>query len=141
MRFSFYIRLIIKKDMENKLKPKILAEIKAELLARKQQILESLEDVSQKNPHEADNLGSKFPEYGDKPDENAQEISDYVADAAAEKVLEKTLADIDSALNRIEKGTYGICKYCGQPISPKRLQARPVASACIACKTELQENE
>lgn len=127
--------------MENNLDPRILAEIKAELLARKQQILESLEDISQKDPHEADNLGSKFPEYGDKPDENAQEISDYTANSAAEKVLEKTLADIEGALNRIEKGTYGICKYCGQPIAPKRLQARPVASACIVCKTELQENE
>ncbi|NCA93521.1 hypothetical protein EOM82_09925, partial [bacterium] len=98
--------------MENNLDPRILAEIKAELLARKQQILESLEDISQKDPHEADNLGSKFPEYGDKPDENAQEISDYTANSAAEKVLEKTLADIEGALNRIEKGTYGICKYC-----------------------------
>lgn len=127
--------------MENNLDPKILAEIKAELLARKQQILESLEDISQKDPHESDNLGSKFPEYGDKPDENAQEISDYSTNSAAEKVLEKTLADIEGALSRIEKGTYGICKYCGQPIAPKRLQARPVASACIACKTELQENE
>ena len=127
--------------MENNLDSKILAEIKAELLARKQQILESLEDISQKDPHEADNLGSKFPEYGDKPDENAQEISDYSTNSAAEKVLEKTLADIEGALSRIEKGTYGICKYCGQPIAPKRLQARPVASACIACKTELQENE
>lgn len=127
--------------MENTLDSKILAEIKAELLARKQQILESLEDISQKDPHEADNLASKFPEYGDKPDENAQEISDYTTNSAAEKVLEKTLADIEGALNRIEKGTYGICKYCGQPIAPKRLQARPVASACITCKTELQENE
>ncbi len=127
--------------MENNLDSKILAEIKAELLARKQQILESLEDISQKDPHEADSLGSKFPEYGDKPDENAQEISDYSTNSAAEKVLEKTLADIEGALSRIEKGTYGICKYCGQPIAPKRLQARPVASACIACKTELQENE
>lgn len=127
--------------MENNLDSKILAEIKAELLARKQQILESLEDISQKDPHESDNLGSKFPEYGDKPDENAQEISDYSTNSAAEKVLEKTLADIEGALSRIEKGTYGICKYCGQPIAPKRLQARPVASACIACKTELQENE
>lgn len=127
--------------MDNTLDPKIIADIKKELLARKQEILDNLNDISQKDPHEADNLGSKFPEYGDKPDENAQEISDYTTNSAAEKVLEKTLADIDGALSRIEKGTYGICKYCGQAISPKRLQARPVASACITCKTELQENE
>lgn len=120
---------------------KIINKIKKELLARKKQILESLEDISRKDPHEADNLASKFPEYGDKADENAQEINDYSTNTATEKVLEKTLADIEGALKRIENNTYGICKYCGQEIAPKRLQARPVASACITCKTELQGND
>lgn len=127
--------------MENTLDKKVLNTIKTELLARREQIVNSLEDISQADEHEADNLGSKFPEYGDKPDENAQEISDYSTNSAAEKVLEKTLEDIDGALKRMEAGTYGICKYCGQAINPKRLQARPVASACIACKNELQNNE
>lgn len=127
--------------MENTLDKKVLEGIKAELLSRREQIVDSLEDISQVDEHEADNLSSKFPEYGDKPDENAQEISDYSTNSAAEKVLEKTLADIDGALKRMEEGTYGICKYCGQAINPKRLQARPVASACIACKNKLQNNE
>jgi len=127
--------------MEKSLDKKTLESIKKDLLARKKQILDSLEDISRPDGHEADNLGAKFPEYGDKADENAQEISDYTTNSAAEKVLEKTLADIDSALERIKDGTYGICKYCRQPIAPKRLQARPVASACIECKNELQGNE
>jgi len=127
--------------MENSLDKKVLEAIKKELVSRREQIVDSLEDISQADTHEADNLGSKFPEYGDKPDENAQEISDYSTNSAAEKVLEKTLADIDGALKRMENGTYGVCKYCGQMINPKRLQARPVASACINCKNELQGNE
>lgn len=127
--------------MENALDKKTLEGIKKDLLARKEQILDSLEDIAQPDSHEADNVGAKFPEYGDKADENAQEISDYSTNSAAEKVLEKTLADIEGALQRIEGGTYGICKYCHQAIAPKRLQARPVASACISCKNELQANE
>jgi RNA polymerase-binding protein DksA len=127
--------------MENTLDKKVLDAIKTKLLTRREQIIESLEDISQEDKHEADNLGSKFPEYGDKPDENAQEINDYSTNSAAEKVLEKTLADIDGALKRMDEGTYGICKYCGQSINPKRLQARPVASACITCKNELQSND
>jgi len=127
--------------MKNATDVELISTIKKELLARKQQILDTLSDIARSDPHEADNRTSKFPEYGNKPDENAQEISDYTANSASEKVLEKTLSDIDGALQRIENGTYGICKYCGQPISPKRLQARPVASARIKCKTELQENE
>jgi len=51
---------------------------------------------------------------------------------------EKTIEEIDDALERIKKGTYGICKYCGHEISEKRLLARPTASSCIDCKTKLQ---
>ena len=127
--------------MEKELDKEAIENIKIDLLAKKEQILNDLKEVSQTDSHEADNIGAKFPEYGDKPDENAQEISDYTTTLMTEKVLEKTIEDINGALKRIEDGSYGICKYCKKPISAKRLMARPVASACIACKTELQENE
>jgi len=118
-----------------------IKKIEASLAAQKKQILDDLKDVSRPDEHEADNRSAKFPEYGDKPDENAQEINDYSTDIMAEKVLEKSLEDINKALDRIKKGTYGTCKYCGNPIAPKRLLARPTASSCISCKTELQEND
>jgi RNA polymerase-binding protein DksA len=115
-----------------------LGRITASLLKQKEQIAKDLADLARKDPHEVDNRTAKFPEYGDKPDENAQEISEYSATIATEKVLEDTLEDIDGALKRIEKGTYGICKYCQKPINIKRLEARPTASSCVECKTELQ---
>lgn len=118
-----------------------IEQIKKQLLERKREVLRDLEDVSKKDSHETDNRGAKFPEYGDKPDENAQEISEYTTTVATEKILEKSLEDIDKSLKRIENGTYGVCKYCGGPIGKKRLLARPTASSCIACKTELQEND
>lgn len=127
--------------MEKELDEKTLIEIKTDLLSRHAQISGELKELSNKDNHEADSLGAKFPEYGYKPDENAQEISDYTTNLATEKILEKALEDINSALSRIENGTYGVCKYCKQPINVKRLIARPVASACMTCKTELQENE
>lgn len=127
--------------MDKLLDKETIKAIEKDLLTRKQQILDDLQDVSKKDSHESDNLAAKFPDYGDKPDENAQEISDYTTNVATEKVLEKTLEDINKALGRIEKGVYGICKYCGQPINEKRLLARPTASSCVRCKTELQEND
>ena len=117
-----------------------LEQIKQELLDRKGTILEDLEDLSREDSHEADNRSAKFPEYGDKPDENAQEISEYATTVVTEKILEKTLVDIDKALKSIDAGTYGICKYCNKPINEKRLLARPIASSCIACKTKLQSS-
>lgn len=48
---------------------------------------------------------------------------------------------IKEALQRIEDGDYGICVACGNEISEKRLIARPVATHCIDCKTELEQLE
>lgn len=128
-------------NMNQELDQKTIKEIEKQLVAQKKQIMIDLGDLSHEDSHEADDRTAKFPEYGDKPDENAQEINDYSTDIVTENVLEKSLADIDNTLNRIKKGTYGICKYCDKPIAKKRLLARPTANSCVSCKTELQENE
>ena len=51
----------------------------------------------------------------------------------------KLLAKIKSAIQRIDDESYGICDDCGDEISDERLEARPVTTLCIDCKT-LQEN-
>jgi RNA polymerase-binding transcription factor len=51
----------------------------------------------------------------------------------------KLITKIGEALARIEEGAFGICERCGEEISEKRLEARPVTTLCIKCKQE-QEN-
>jgi len=46
----------------------------------------------------------------------------------------KILQAIEEALWRIEKGTYGVCRDCGEPIAPARLRAIPWTRVCITCK-------
>jgi DnaK suppressor protein len=46
----------------------------------------------------------------------------------------KILQAIEEALWRMEKGTYGICRDCGEPIAPARLNAIPWTRVCITCK-------
>ena len=46
----------------------------------------------------------------------------------------KILVAIQEALDRITKGTYGICRDCGEPIAEQRLNAIPWTRVCIACK-------
>lgn len=53
----------------------------------------------------------------------------------------KLLDKIELALGRIDKGSYGICASCEEPIGIKRLQARPVATYCIDCKLEQERRE
>jgi DnaK suppressor protein len=48
----------------------------------------------------------------------------------------KILQAIEDALARIEKGTYGVCRDCGEPIAEARLNAIPWTRVCIACKAK-----
>lgn len=54
---------------------------------------------------------------------------------------QKLLKKIDEALERMNQGTFGICESCGNEISLKRLDARPVTTLCIDCKTRQEAEE
>jgi DnaK suppressor protein len=51
----------------------------------------------------------------------------------------KCLKKIDQALERLNAGTYGICKYCDKPISIKRLIAVPLTDTCVPCKEQQEK--
>jgi DnaK suppressor protein len=51
------------------------------------------------------------------------------------------ISKINQALDKIEDGVYGECESCGEQISLKRIQARPVAELCIDCKAEQEQLE
>ncbi|MBI4435752.1 TraR/DksA C4-type zinc finger protein [Candidatus Uhrbacteria bacterium] len=90
------------------------------------------------NAPEAD-YNADFPNLGEKEDESASEVAQFSDNLSLEDELEKALRDVDSALKTISKGTYGICKYCGQQIDERRLIARPTSTSCIQCKKTLTQ--
>ena len=53
----------------------------------------------------------------------------------------KLISKIDSALKKIQNGTYGYCEDTGEPIGLKRLIARPVANLCIAAQERHEKDE
>lgn len=53
--------------------------------------------------------------------------------AALDDEAQHMVMQIDEALSRIDKGSYGICNSCGATIADERLQAVPYASLCINC--------
>lgn len=50
--------------------------------------------------------------------------------------LQDSWRELTSALKRIDEGTYGKCERCGQEIPFERLEARPAATLCVACKQQ-----
>ncbi len=53
----------------------------------------------------------------------------------------KLIVKIQEAIDRIEEGSFGVCESCGDEIGVKRLEARPVTTQCIDCKTEAEQRE
>lgn len=68
-------------------------------------------------------------------EERDREISFILGDRDREK-----LQSIETALARIEDGTYGICENCESEIAPGRLEAMPFSRLCVSCQAE-QEKE
>lgn len=116
-----------------------LETITKHLTEQKAKLENELSKFTKKDPHVTDDYNSSFPELGDKEDENAAEVAEYLNNIPVEEGLEKSLRDINKSLDRVEKGTYGFCKYCKKPIEEKRLLARPTSSACVECKKTITQ--
>ncbi len=43
------------------------------------------------------------------------------------------IEEVDAALDRLDRGAYGLCERCGRPIDPERLRARPTARTHVVC--------
>lgn len=77
---------------------------------------------------------AKFPNFGDKEEDNATEVDVYENYTSLETNLDTLSKEINNALAKIEKGTYGQCDNCDKLIPAKRLEAFPAAPICIDCK-------
>jgi len=71
---------------------------------------------------------------GTDREDNATEVEEFTDNLPVEEALEKKLKDIIKALEKIEKGTYGMCENCQEEIDIRRLEINPSAQTCIKCK-------
>ena len=112
------------------------AEMKKLLEAKQTELVAQLKDVGRRSAHDAHGFEADFPDYGNKDDENASEVATFSDNLSLEHTLERTLEDVTAALERVAKGTYGQCRYCGQEIDGRRLRARPESGSCVQCKAK-----
>lgn len=110
-----------------------LQKLKETLLEEKARMEKELGEFATKDPEAKDDYDSIFPDLGDSPDENAQEVTEFDKRKSLEYSLETRLADINRKLKEIEEGTHGVCHNCEGKINPERLKAVPTTSLCINC--------
>jgi RNA polymerase-binding transcription factor DksA len=68
-------------------------------------------------------------------DSDGVPAGDFESESALATMLDSRLGEIERALTRLADGTYGQCESCSQPIPPRRLEALPFATLCVACQS------
>ena len=81
-------------------------------------------------------LRPEASEWPDEPDPLARRNEEMAV--SLENIWRRAVAaqirEIDSALDKLRKGAFGICEECDEPIAPKRLEAIPWARKCLSCQ-------
>ena len=81
-------------------------------------------------------IASELSYYDNHPADIATELSDIERGMAFEVNEKAILKKIDNALERIDKGEYGICKACKKEINEQRLEIIPYAEYCVECQNK-----
>jgi len=103
------------------------------LLAEKKRLLEELPSVGRVNPENPEDWhGTPGDTVAETEDENslADKLEEFEERSAVEAELESQLILVNDALERIEGGTFGICKVGGEEIESDRLEVNPSAETC-----------
>ena len=103
-----------------------LLKWKAELLGDSKHTIEGLQDSTRNIPDIAD---------------RASEETDRALELRTRDRQRKLVAKIDRALRRIDEGEYGYCEVTGEPISLKRLDARPIATMSLEAQERHERRE
>jgi len=103
-----------------------LIKWKGDILREAQETLTTLQTENENHPDIADRASSE---------------TDRAIELRARDRQRKLIAKIDSALSRIEDGSYGYCEDTGEPISLKRLEARPIATLSLEAQERHERNE
>lgn len=110
---------------------KDLLRLEKALLEEKQRVLRQSSFTQQvmDTPAAAGDLSSHRTHVADQGTENYQrELASQL-----KSIESNALREIDAALDRIARGTYGICERCGEPIPLARLEVIPYARLCMKC--------
>jgi DnaK suppressor protein len=99
---------------------------KDEILKESKLTLQALQEENVNHPDLADRASSE---------------TDRAIELRARDRQRKLIAKIDAALQRIEDNTYGYCEDTGEPISLKRLEARPIATLSVEAQERHEKRE
>jgi RNA polymerase-binding transcription factor DksA len=108
-------------------------KIRARLEAERERLLGVQRDL-RGDPSTTADLASvgELSNYDQHPGDVGSEVFEHEKNASILEQVDAQLTEVEAAFERLEKGTYGTCESCGNPIEPARLEQRPFARFCLA---------
>jgi RNA polymerase-binding transcription factor len=106
----------------------------------RQKLLAWREDILKEAKETLQHLQDENQNHADLADRASSE-TDRAIELRSRDRQRKLIAKIEAALNRIEDGTYGYCEETGEPISIKRLEARPIATLSVEAQERHERRE
>ena len=106
----------------------------------KQKLLMWKEDILRESRETLSHLQKETENHPDLADRASSE-TDRALELRARDRQRKLIAKIHAALSRIDEGTYGYCEETGEPISLRRLEARPIATLSLEAQERHERNE
>jgi RNA polymerase-binding transcription factor DksA len=120
------------------LSPKTLERLRGRLLEERERLLRQSEELAaeaEQLAREREGGDTQFDEESGEGDTvNVERERDLLLSASARQDVE----DIDAALVRLKRGTYGVCKYAGRRLPLERLELLPWADVCVDCKARAE---
>ena len=110
-------------------------QTKAELEQDKERTLAELDRLRR---YMEDGVEERIVDGGEDSVDAAADVYEREKTLAIIQTLENKLAAIERGLRAAEKGKYGICEICGQPIAPARLEFLPYITTCVKCQAKLE---
>jgi RNA polymerase-binding protein DksA len=80
------------------------------------------------------------PGYSTHIADDATEVLENTKNHALRQNLQRLLGQVNDALEKFDKGTYGLCEDCGDKIDRARLKALPYATLCIQCRQQRERS-
>ncbi|MEK7609394.1 MAG: TraR/DksA family transcriptional regulator, partial [Patescibacteria group bacterium] len=108
-----------------------LNELKSALEKEKETLTEELRSVAHPDKKVKGDWDADYKDLGNDWDDNSQEVTEYATRLPLEHELEVRLSEVNAALEKMAKGSYGICEKCGQAMDIDRLRAEPSARMCV----------
>lgn len=123
-------------------KKKPPVKLSAEMITFRQQLVEEqarleaeLEEIESRTSRlDETERASEMSHYDDLPADLASETFEREKDLAIGESVHHLLLRVMSAIEKVDRGTYGLCDGCSKPIKKARLKAMPFATMCLDCQ-------